>query len=87
MASFVNAEKIVKDLKAMKNFGYDAISIDGMITGLLNNVVHDVFEVVWCKDCAFMMEKLNGIYCTVWDGFNGSGVDGFCNYGEKKEGV
>ena len=44
----------------------------------------DVAEVVRCKDCKYMTQWAYGRYCTVWDGVNGMGDDGFCNYGERR---
>ena len=46
----------------------------------------DAVEVVRCKDCKYMTQWAYGRYCTVWDGVNGMGDDGFCNYGERKGG-
>ena len=44
----------------------------------------DVVEVVRCKDCKYITQWAYGRYCTVWDGVNGMGDDGFCNYGERR---
>lgn len=44
----------------------------------------DAVEVVRCKDCKYMTQWAYGRYCTVWDGVNGMGDDGFCNYGERR---
>ena len=46
----------------------------------------DAVEVVRCKDCKYMIQWADVRYCTVWDGVNGMGDDGFCNYGERKGG-
>lgn len=46
----------------------------------------DAVPVVRCKDCKYMTQWAYGRYCTVWDGVNGMGDDGFCNYGERKGG-
>ena len=46
----------------------------------------DAVPVVRCKDCKYMTQWAYGGYCTVWDGVNGMGDDGFCNYGERKGG-
>lgn len=45
----------------------------------------DVAIVVRCKDCKHMIYKNNMRYCTVWNGANGMGDDGYCNYGERKD--
>ena len=44
----------------------------------------DAVEVTRCKDCKYMTQWAYGRYCTVWDGVNGMGDDGFCNYGERR---
>ena len=46
----------------------------------------DVAPVVRCKDCKHMDIEPCGRYCHVWGFFNGAGDDGFCNYGERKDG-
>ena len=46
----------------------------------------DAVEVVRCKDCVHMRKKFNSRYCKVWHALNGMGDDGFCNYGERKDG-
>lgn len=46
----------------------------------------DAVEVVRCRDCKHMILQSNMRYCTVWHGPNGMGDDGFCNYGERKDG-
>ena len=43
-------------------------------------------ELVRCKDCKHMIRKLGACYCYAWGHFNGAGEDGFCNYGERKDG-
>ena len=47
----------------------------------------DVVTVVRCKDCKHMEIDRGGRFCHVWGGYNGMGDDGFCNYGERKEGA
>lgn len=46
----------------------------------------DVWEsIVRCKNCKHMEvtpDKLR--WCNVWNGINGMGDEGFCNYGERK---
>lgn len=45
----------------------------------------DAVPVVRCRDCKHMCRDNVGIFCKVWNGYNGCGYDGFCNYGERKE--
>lgn len=53
---YVNADKLIKDLTAMKS-GWDAISLDGMIKALKELTV-DAVEVVRCHEC-IMHNKCN----------------------------
>lgn len=46
----------------------------------------DAVEVVRCRECKHMIPQSHTRYCTVWNAVNGMGDDGFCNYGERKEG-
>lgn len=75
------------------------MKIDSPVTLGINSVVHrkiqqliadtptiDAVPVTRCKDCKYMIQWAYGRYCTVWDGVNGMGDDGFCNYGERKGG-
>ena len=44
------------------------------------------FELVRCKDCKHMEKTPYGLrLCHVWDGINGMGDEGYCNYGERKD--
>ena len=43
--------------------------------------------VVRCKDCRHMEKSQYGRYCQIWGMYNGHGDDGFCSYGERKEGA
>ena len=46
----------------------------------------DLVEVVRCKDCVHCEVTPYSLrLCNVWDGINGMGDEGFCNYGERKE--
>ena len=45
----------------------------------------DAVPVVRCRDCKHMCRDNVGIFCKVWNGYNGCGEDGFCNYGEQRE--
>ena len=47
----------------------------------------DAVEVVRCRECKHMIPQSHIRYCTVWNAVNGMGDDGFCNYGERKEGA
>lgn len=47
----------------------------------------DAVEVVRCKDCRHMEKSQYGRYCQIWGMYNGHGDDGFCCYGERKEGA
>lgn len=46
----------------------------------------DVVKVVRCKYCKHMERTPDSLrWCNVWNGINGSGDEGFCNYGERKD--
>ena len=47
----------------------------------------DAVQVVRCRECKHMIRQSHTRYCTVWNAVNGMGDDGFCNYGERKEGA
>ena len=47
----------------------------------------DAVPVVRCKDCRHMEKSQYGRYCQIWRMYNGHGDDGFCCYGERKEGA
>lgn len=49
-------------------------------------IAKGVLPVVRCKDCKHMTIEPCGRYCHVWGFFNGAGDEGFCNYGERKDG-
>ena len=47
----------------------------------------DVVPVVRCKDCRAMYTVGHGFrWCKVWERMLLMGEDGFCSYGERKEG-
>ena len=50
-----------------------------------NTPTVDAVPVVRCKDCEYMCRDNVGVFCKIWNGYNGCGYDGFCNYGERKE--
>ena len=58
-----------------------------MLAAINNADTVDAVPVVRCRDCKHMTIQSNARYCTVWNGINGMGDDGFCNYGERKEGA
>ena len=47
----------------------------------------DVVPVVRCDNCR-NMKLLDGAirFCKIWNAPNGMGADGFCSYGERKDG-
>ena len=47
----------------------------------------DAIPVVHCRECKHMIPQSHTRYCTVWNAVNGMGDEGFCNYGERKEGA
>lgn len=45
----------------------------------------DMVAVTRCKYCEHMKRMGVMCYCEVWGNINGEGLDGFCNYGERKD--
>lgn len=45
----------------------------------------DAVPVIRCRECKHMRRDNVGIFCKVWNGYNGCGEAGFCSYGEKRE--
>ena len=47
----------------------------------------DVVRAVRCDNCRHM-KLLDGVlrFCKIWNAPNGMGADGFCSYGERKDG-
>lgn len=42
-------------------------------------------EVVRCKDCKHMEITPDNLrWCNAWNGINGMGDEGYCNYGERR---
>lgn len=75
----VNQEALLKALKydrGQYKAGYDAGFADGFI---------ETLHTVRCRDCKHMRRDNVGVFCKVWDGYNGCGEDGFCCYGERRE--
>lgn len=60
----------------------EMIKIPGVIPSFNEDMA---FCVVRCRDCKHMYRDNVGMFCKVWNGYNGCGYDGFCNYGERKE--
>lgn len=44
----------------------------------------DVTLYVNCRDCKHMRRDNVGVFCKVWNGYNGCGENGFCSYGERR---
>lgn len=77
----IDANELMKEANADGAYGYvDAKQIADAPTV-------DAVEVVRCKDCRHMEKSQYGRYCQIWGMYNGHGDDGFCCYGERKEGV
>ena len=77
------------DRFALRDALYDADAITMLGIKIINQfpTAVDAVPVVRCKDCKHMEIDRGGRFCHVWGGYNGMGDDGFCNYGERKEGA
>lgn len=52
------------------------------------DAVVEYAEVVRCKECKHMIKTAEGFrHCFVWGSVNGCGDEGFCSYGERKDGA
>lgn len=97
MAEYIEREALIEDCKRMIAETWNSrtapVSWAHAYADFLDILEYipaaDVSPVVHCKDCKHMeiSEETNGRYCHVWGFFNGAGDDGFCNYGERKEGT
>ncbi len=56
---------------------------DEIVPGLREQVNMRI-KVVRCKECRHMANVKGFRWCQVWQGVNGMGDEGFCNYGEVK---
>ena len=81
MAEYIEKGKLIDTL-----YGNDCITFQGM------KLIHElpVMEVVRCKDCKFVSERIFGkgdTFCTPWCDCTDSATDedGFCHLGERKE--
>ena len=82
----VDADALINDRgKCIVIGAGDNICID--IADISKAPTIDAVEVVRCKDCRHMEKSQYGRYCQIWGMYNGHGDDGFCCYGERKEGV
>lgn len=66
MSRLIDAENVTKNLNEMKErLGCNAIMIDGMVEGLLNQEpTVDAIPVVRCKDCRYCTDcKYGDAYC------------------------
>ena len=68
------------------NLTYNAMKMELTICPIDSSRLHNITEVVRCKDCKHMEVTPDCLrWCYVWNGINGMGDEGFCNYGERKD--
>lgn len=82
----IDADEILMDAEHMSAFRCSLANMVVLAILVASQKTVDAVPVVRCKDCKYMTQWAYGRYCTVWDGVNGMGDDGFCNYGERKGG-
>lgn len=95
MARLIDADKIMDELrdyadrKCANGYMDTANGILSAVNYIRNNVPRvDSVEVVRCKNCKHMEHTPDSLrWCNVWCGINGMGDEGFCNYGERKDGA
>ena len=77
--------------EAIINFGFEWDDIPPtrreFVRFLKKQPIIDAVPVVRCRECKHMIPQSHTRYCTVWNAVNGMGDEGFCNYGERKEGA
>lgn len=77
--------------EAIINFGFEWDDIpptrEEFVYFLKKQPTVDAVSVVRCRECKHMIPQSHTRYCTVWNAVNGMGDEGFCNYGERKEGA
>lgn len=92
----IDADKVEKSLQlSIDSFGRDhnstapiiAHALDYALSKVENSHTIDAVPVVRCRECKHMIPQSHTRYCTVWNAVNGMGDEGFCNYGERKEGA
>lgn len=79
----IDAHKIT--LRFSSGYDYDGIvyiPYREVVDGIRAAPTVDAVPVVRCRDCKHMCRDNVGMFCKVWNGYNGCGYDGFCNYGE-----
>ena len=87
MARLIDADEARRRIIAFATgLHSEVLPIDTVMMLLIQVPPVDAVEVVRCRDCKHMIMQSNIRYCTVWNGPNGMGDYGFCNYGERKDG-
>jgi hypothetical protein len=75
------------EAKWCRNHVLDAAERSAMLEFLRNCSTIDAVPVVRCKDCRAMYTVGHGYrWCKVWERMLLMGEDGFCSYGERKDG-
>lgn len=87
----IDAENVAKSLNAMKErLGCNAIMIDAMVEGLLNQEqTIDAVPVVHCKECRHYIRWCGKNICNCRYYFDGSGIElreeDYCSRGVKRD--
>ena len=82
-----------EEAKRFFNLNFGGVSHAIIASRLLDEIpAADVVPVVRCGECVHQYRRDYGPlagarFCNVWCMINGMGDDGFCNYGERKEGA
>ena len=77
----LDPSELIRDLTAMKSM-YDAIALDGIIKALKEAPTVDAVEVVRCENCKYF--RTDG--CAMDRYSFDVTEEGFCSYGERREG-
>ena len=83
----IDANKLLQEIEFDYDLDYGETLIDprDFADAVCDSPTVDAVPVVRCKECKHMRRDNVGVFCKVWNGYNGFGEDGFCSYGEKRE--
>ena len=84
----IDVDELVRDIDELsKDAGFYRPIYEGFKNCVNSKQTIDAVTVVRCRERKHMIPQSHTRYCTVWNAVNGMGDDGFCNYGERKEGA
>ena len=85
----IDADELFEMLE-IKLFKMNIVPIRLVLKTIKQTQTVDAVPVVRCGECKHQKQKdycHTVKWCSVWNSINGMGDDGFCNYGERKDGA